>query len=178
MTFEEVIKFLETEYWQACRMTDSDIFAHLPTLRILAKQCKHVTEMGVRTGLSTTAFIAENVVLRSFDITEYDNVTHMFNVARSIGKDVQYIIANVLHVDIEQTDLLFIDTEHLYEQLSAELELHHNKVNKFIALHDTYAPWGLELMPAILEFLAKHQEWTVKSHTRECHGLTVLQRRQ
>lgn len=175
MTLQEVINFLENEYRQACK-TESDIYAHLPTLRILAKQCKHVTEMGVRTGMSTRAFMPENVILRSYDIIECPEVRYMFDLSRSVGKDVQYIIQDVLRVYIERTDLLFIDTEHLYEQLSAELELHHHRVNKFIAFHDTHVPWGIELMPAILEFLAKHKEWSVKSHTRECHGLTVLQR--
>jgi hypothetical protein len=38
----------------------SDINEHLETLRTYAYQCKHITEMGMRDGISTTAFLYAN----------------------------------------------------------------------------------------------------------------------
>ena len=43
-------------YENSCRER-SDINEHLPTLYEYACKCKHITEMGVRTGVSTTAFL-------------------------------------------------------------------------------------------------------------------------
>ncbi len=41
---------------QACE-TPSDINEHLPTLYALAKECRHLTEFGTRTGATTTALL-------------------------------------------------------------------------------------------------------------------------
>jgi hypothetical protein len=38
--------------------TPSDINEHLVVLRYYADQCKHVTELGVRRGVSTWAFLS------------------------------------------------------------------------------------------------------------------------
>jgi hypothetical protein len=45
---------LGERYRAAC---PSDIHEHLPTLSELARECKHVTELGTRTGVSTLAFL-------------------------------------------------------------------------------------------------------------------------
>jgi len=172
-----VSKLLENEYQNACS-SQTDIFKHLPTLRNLAKECNHVTEMGVRTGQSTRALLVEPVILRSYDLYLDNDVSKLFELARSADKDVQYIQADTLKLEIEETDLLFIDTEHTYEQLSAELELHHNKARKYIAFHDTDKPYAEVLLPAIIEFMIKHPEWDFHYHSKECHGFTVIRRKQ
>lgn len=168
--------FLEQEYLRACS-TPTDIHLHLPTLRALADQCSHVTEMGVRDGQSTRAIISSSArTIRSYDLYLDQYVNYLAAVAAEAGKDIRYQAADVLQIDIEPTDLLFIDTDHTYEQLTAELAKHSDKARKYLAFHDTHEPWGIQLMPVILEFLAIHPEWKVKSHTRNCHGFTVLER--
>ena len=42
-----------------------------------------------------------------------------------------------MDIEIEETDILFIDSWHIYGQLIRELNMHHKKVNKYIILHDT-----------------------------------------
>ena len=54
------------------------------------------------------------------------------------GKDVQYIIKDVLQVKIEPTDMLFIDTWHSQRQLRQELAMHGNVPTKYLAFHDTH----------------------------------------
>ena len=49
--------FIKDEYLRACR-DPSDINQHLPTLFHYAGCRGHVAEMGVRTGVSTRAFLA------------------------------------------------------------------------------------------------------------------------
>ena len=175
--------FFENQYRWACS-TVSDINEHLSVLYDIAQQCNHVTEFGVRTGMSTRAFLNTNTVLRAYDLNIDDNVNKLFVMASQAGKNVKYIQADVLNIDIEQTDLLFIDTWHIYEQLKQELARHAKNVRKYIAFHDTYT-FGLSgengsdrrgLLSAIIEFLMDNPEWKFKIHRTNNNGLTVLER--
>lgn len=184
MTKPKTTSLLESEYHKA-KTIPSDINQNLHVLYELAKECKHVTEMGVRTGVSTRAFLNTDVELISYDIQLSSEVEKLFVHARSLGKHVQYKQADVLQIEIESTDLLFIDTFHVYEQLSQELKLHANKAKKYIAFHDTYT-FGLRgensqdkngLLTAIIEFLIENPHWHFKFHTNKNNGMTVLERK-
>ena len=121
--------------FRIARDTPSDINEHMEVLKSLADEVKHVTEMGTRTGVSTRAFLASDVTLRAYDLFLDERVVELFKLAAEEGKDVQYIQANVLDVEIDETDLLFIDTWHCYDQLIAELKLHAPKVKKLSLIH-------------------------------------------
>ena len=168
-------EFLEAEYKLAAS-EPSDIVDHIPLLRALASECRHVTEMGVRTGVSTRALLVEDCILRCYDLELDPSVSLLFETARRLNKDVRYIVGNTLAINIEETDMLFIDTDHTYKQLSMELHLHGRKARKFLAFHDTGEPYGGALLPAIMEFLAARSDWRVRFHTPACHGFTVLER--
>ena len=58
---------IEQEYSMAMAQP-SDINEHIQMLYGLGKHCKHVTEMGVRDGKSSRAFLKAGVTLRSYDI--------------------------------------------------------------------------------------------------------------
>ena len=107
-----------------------------------------------------------------------------------------------LECPLVHTDLLFIDTWHVYGQLKRELSRWHSVVSKYIIMHDTTVDewkgetlrcsWNSEqqskdsgipvseiekgLWPAIEEFLAKHSEWKLKERFTNNNGLTILQR--
>jgi GT2 family glycosyltransferase len=92
----------------------------------------------------------------------------------------------VLKTEIEETDLLFIDTLHTYKQLSQELTLHGNKARKYILIHDTNT-WGSkdevetdsekkgELI-AIEDFLTQNPHWKIVERIEESNGLMILER--
>jgi hypothetical protein len=165
----------------------SDIHEHLPVLYELAKDCNHIIEMGVRTGISTRAFLRVDARLISYDIVTDQKVVDLINEAKKAGKDATFIEADVLKIDIEETDLLFIDTWHTYEQLKQELSLHGNKSRKYMVFHDTNT-FGLKneggqaystsqgLLPAIIEFLMVNPHWRFKKFLTNNNGLTVLER--
>lgn len=167
--------------------TPSDIHEHLPVLYELAKECNHIIEMGVRTGVSTRAFLRVDARLISYDIEADQKVVDLIDTARKAGKDATFIEADVLKIDIEETDLLFIDTWHTYEQLKQELLIHGNKSRKYLAFHDTNT-FGLKneggeahstsqgLLPAIIEFLMANPHWRFKKFLTNNNGLTVLER--
>jgi hypothetical protein len=180
----ETANIFSLEY-ELAKNTTSDINEHVPILYALATLCESVVEMGVRTGVSTRAFLYANVALTSYDIELDARVRELFDLAVAQLKPVQYIQANVLEITIPKTDLLFIDTIHTHEQLSAELARHGNQAQKFIVFHDTYT-FGLRgenphdsrgLITAVMEFLIENPHWYVRIHRTNNNGLTVLERR-
>lgn len=175
--------FFEREYQKAVALP-SDINQNLYILHAIAKKCSHITEMGVRTGVSTRAFLNTDVTLISYDIDLNDDVNRLFEEAKKQGKNVSYIKADVLNIDIEETDFLFIDTLHVYEQLKQELNRHSKKVKRFIAFHDTYT-FGLKgengkdnkgLLTAIIEFMIMNPEWKFRLFKTNNNGMTVIER--
>jgi hypothetical protein len=173
----------EVEY-QRAKKTPSDINQNLPILYELAKECETIIEMGVRTGVSTRAFLNTDASLISIDIEKNTTVEELFALADTSGKSCQYIIGDVLNMEIPETDLLFIDTLHTYGQLIQELKLHGNKAKKYLIFHDTHTfgvlgEHGIDkkgLIPAIIEFTIANPHWGFYIHKTNNNGLTVLKR--
>lgn len=170
-----------TDLYTLSCATPSDINEHLPTLSRLARECRHITEFGTRTGLSTTAFLlAQPEKLFCYDTIQFPQV----ELLRGLAGQTAFVFhqADVLAVDIEETDLLFIDTWHVYDQLKQELSLHGGKVRRYIVLHDTttFGERGESdgyggLWPAVEEFLTLGT-FRLKERHENNHGLTVLER--
>jgi trans-aconitate methyltransferase len=183
-------EYIRREYEKSLYAERSDIKEHLPILASLATECGHVTEMGSRFGDSTRAFLSTHAVFRAYDLELVDNVKELFLNAKHAGKDVEYIQADTRDLEIEETDLLFIDTWHSGDQLAQELKLHGNKARKYLAFHDTQTyglmdeSWdkqrkifpGEGLLPAIIDFMIKNKHWQFKMHRTNNNGLTVLER--
>lgn len=175
---------LEQVYNRLCS-TPSDINEHLPTLKAYAEQCDHVTEMGVRYIVSTYALLMG----KPKKLISYDLMDCVWQPIKELVRDhtdFEFRIANTLDLDIEETDFLFIDTLHNYNQLTGELSLHANKVRKYIGFHDTttFATHGesyegrseIGLWPAIEEFLASNTQWELHERYTNNNGLTILKR--
>lgn len=185
-------------YENHCK-SESDINEHLPTLLKYAKECNHITEMGVRWVSSTWALLVSNPKkMISYDINQHKNVNEVLELAKKYKMNYSFIISDVLKIQIEETDLLFIDTLHTYNQLIKELELHSDKALKYIILHDTTSFGTIDekiykhaspevknqkvakqgLWNAILDFLEteKGKKWTVLEKYENNNGLTVLKR--
>ena len=163
----------------------SDINQHLPTVKRYAEQCDHITEFGVRKIVSTWALLAGNPKrMISVDIKHPNkfggNIDEVIDAVIGII-DYEFKIEDTTKNDIEETDLLFIDTWHHYEQLKSEFR-HATKVRKYIILHDT-TTFGIKgengkegLKKAIDEFLGENKDWCIKEIFRNNNGLTVLGR--
>lgn len=175
--------FLLQEYTNACNIT-SDINEHLPVLHELANRCTHVTEFGVRTGMSSRAILSSKAsIFRMHDLYADPVIQTLVDQCQSQGMDVSYIIASVLDIEIEPTDFLFIDTWHTYSQLRSELHRHAHKVKRFLAFHDTTTfglkdegNTGIGLLTAIIEYLIYDPNWRFIHHNYSNNGFTVLER--
>lgn len=179
---------LEELYRRNCR-TPSDINEHCPTLCELARECCHVTEFGVRKGISTSALLyAQPGKLVCYDLAV--NPRLVAQLQELAGRtELEFRGADVLAVEIEPTDFLFIDTWHAYVQLKQELAMHAGRARRYIAVHDTrtYARRGDTcrgtrdpqggLLDALDEFLGTDAGWEITAQYDNNNGLTVLERK-
>lgn len=194
-------------YYAGLTPRDCDIGEHLPLLKQLASECPYVTEIGLGLVISTWAILqglTENPSFYRFyvgiDIAQppIDNMALAQSEAEKNGISFRFQRANDLYIDIEPTDLLFIDSMHTYCHLTYELETFSPKVRKYIAMHDTSEPWGDRndgeytgnyseypahysrrkkgLWPAVQDFLSRHPEWMLQERRLNCHGFTILKR--
>lgn len=174
----------------------SDVYEHINTLLKYSEECQTIVEMGMRGICTTWAFLGGlPKKLTSYDIQHPSiwggNIEEVYSIAQENGIEFNFIQANVLDIDIEQTDMLFIDTWHSYNQLSQELDRHSENVMKYIIMHDTtsfgfrdettYESWGwkgnnMGLWPAIKEFIQVHPEWNIHEIYTNNNGLTILKR--
>jgi hypothetical protein len=168
--------------------TSSDINEHIPTLIKYGQECEHITEMGVRGIYSTWAFLAAAPKkLISYDLEDPSNwggnINDVYETAESYSLNFEFIKANVLEIEIEETDFLFLDTWHVYEQVRDELKLHAKKVKKYIGFHDIVS-WGEKgeteghkgINYAINEFLENNNEWKVKEKFLNNNGLLIIEK--
>jgi GT2 family glycosyltransferase/predicted Zn-dependent protease len=166
-------------YQAACERA-SDLHEHLPILYALAKECRHVTEFGTGTGVSTTALLyAQPDKLICYDRVKYPQVDRLLALAGRT--EAVFHQKDVLWAEIEETDLLFLDTLHDYEQLTEELRLHAVKVRRYLVIHDTTtsADHGETegrrgVWPAVEEFLARGT-FRLKHRYTNNNGLAVLE---
>lgn len=161
--------------------TPSDINEHLPALRDLASECTTVVEMGVRTCVSTWAFIEglkSGCTLVSIDIKhpgKYgSDITPVEKACKNKGINFKFYEADTLVTDIPEVDMLFIDTLHESAQLDGEIKRHSEKAKKYIVFHDTVS-CETELMPVINKWL-KNKKWKIKEHYLNNNGLLICER--
>jgi len=177
----------------------SDINEHMETLYKYAKECGHITEMGVRWVSSTWAFLLSSPKkLISYDIVKNNNINEVIDISKEYGINFEFDEKDVLSITIEPTELLFIDTLHTYNQLINELNLHSKNVSKYIILHDTVSFGTVDeniynhasdiikssnktkqgLINAISDFLESEngKEWIIYESFENNNGLTILKK--
>ena len=217
---------IQSKYKAEC-CVPSDIHEHLPTLYKYASECSHVTECGginsfpayaLAAGLvgrgatklvdplpkegSAVPSAAHSVKLVQIHNKVVDGRDQFASDCTAEGLAHVNYLENSLKANIEDTDLLFIDTWHVYGHLKRELDRWHSHVGKYIIMHDTTVDewlgetvrvgWNsaaqsqqtgipeneirMGVWPAIGEFLEKHPEWKIAERFTNNNGLTVLRR--
>ena len=186
-------KILE-KYNYHCQVR-SDINEHLPVIKKYAEECDHITEMGIRYIVSTWAMLASEPkkivcydILTGLDMGIFQpNLKEVSSAADEVGVLFNFIHADVLEIEIEETDLLFIDTYHEYNQIKSELSLHGNKSKKYLIFHDTTTfgeigetfkdPNAMGIWSAIEEFMCENPHWVIQERLENNNGLTILKRK-
>jgi hypothetical protein len=147
---------------------------------------------------SPKKFITVDIIEPSARPNVKETLDSAIKLAEEAGIDFTFLLADTTAPNfvIEETDLLFIDTYHVYDHLKKELEMHSSKARKFIIMHDTTTfafrgevqvynstvapenrtqPKGL--WPAVTEFLETNQEWQILEKFDNNNGLTILSRK-
>ena len=179
--------------------TPSDINEHMPVILKYGNECETITEMGVRGIFSTWGWLACSPKwLKCYDLHNPSkwggDIQSVYDTAEAYGIPFSFEEKDILKIEIDETDLLFIDTWHAYDQLKAELELHSPKAKKYIIMHDTTSyeyrdepltsenAWegdkstGKGLWPAVTEFLENNSEWELHKRFTNNNGLTIIKR--
>jgi hypothetical protein len=179
--------------------TPSDINEHIPAIIKYGSECDTIIEMGVRGIFSTWGWLAcAPKWLKCYDLHNPSkwggDIQSVYDTAEAYGIPFSFEEKDVLKIEIEETDLLFIDTWHAYDQLKEELKLHSDKVKKYICFHDTTSyefrdeslghenSWGKPssgkgIWPAIEEFLEENKnKWALKERFMNNNGFTIIER--
>lgn len=163
-----------------CADQDSDIWFHLPYFKALVEEldATHVIELGVRSGISTIAFLHAlegRGTLTSVDVSPHPGWS---------WPHWEFIQGSDLDVvgQMRPADIVFIDTSHLYDHTHAELAAYLPLVKRGgrILCHDTQLehPAGEPLnrpypvRSAVSEFCAQHH--LVWSEVKDCWGLATI----
>lgn len=161
----------------------TDISLHLGFLLGLASrpEVKHIMEFGFRTGVSTTALLASGKPVVTID-PDPSCEPHVKRL-KALGGNLAWIRTSSLLPMEFRCDLLHIDSLHTYKQLRAELFIHHEKVSRWIVMHDTetFATKGKDgttpgLQAAIDEFLSENKQWRLYMNLPHNNGITLLER--
>jgi len=165
---------------------NNDIAEHLPILKDYAEDCDNIVELGVRSIVSTWAFLMGHPKsLISVDIKhpslykDHDpdgcDLGLVKRIAKQEGINFAFYEGSSLEISITNADLIFFDTLHTYEQLKEELALHGNSSRKYLIFHDTVT-CGNEIMPAIYEFMDANPKWRKFEEFFNNNGLLILKK--
>jgi hypothetical protein len=128
---------------------DGDIACNLPLVESWLRKAQpaHVTEIGVRWGVSSWAFAryaAERAAAGlpaayvASDITKKDTVAQLdAAMVGCPGVAYSFVEGDDLELPAWDTDFLFIDTWHTYKQLFRELDRWAPRTRSVLVLHDT-----------------------------------------
>lgn len=121
-----------------------DISQHLITLSNLATECESILECGVRSIVSSWAFInglvlnkSKNKELCCCDMELSANHEILKNMCNQYSINHTFFVCNDLDLEMKEYDMIFIDTWHIYGHLKRELNKMHSFAKKYIVLHDT-----------------------------------------
>ena len=186
----------------------NDITDHIPLIYAAARGAARTTELGVRGGVASWAFAeaaAERaaaglpVAYRAVDVIKLPSIAALdAAMAGCPGVDYAFLEGNDLVVGPWPSDVLLLDTWHVYKQLIVELPRWAPHTASTIILHDTTTYGAVDeevrnmpidftlfaktqksgLWTAVQDFLASPQgaNWRIKERRHTSNGLTVLER--
>lgn len=187
---------MEALYQERSSAPDQMSF-HMGRLRELASECETAVEFGVRRANSSVALLlGVKRQLTSYDIEWPQRYAHLISrIEAAAGPKWLKIPRDSREAEFQETDLLFIDSLHTYDQVAAELR-HADRVRKFLVFHDSIShgsigqdpvkrkdattwvpnPEVMGIRPAIDHFMIAHRDWRIRDHFTDHSGLLVLER--
>jgi len=162
------------EYFALCMIANYPTSEHLATLRRLAADVAAVAELGTWHGDSAFAFMMgapDTMICVDQNPCKYPQALEA--VAEYNGVAFQFLQEDTREVDLPEVDLLFVDSDHTYEQVHAELTAHIDQVRRYLVFHDTDTCFPVR--QAIKEVAGQHFDLVEQYHN--AHGLWVMERK-
>lgn len=159
-----------------------DLDKHMPMLLEIAQGCQHITEFSKRRESLITWARARPKRLVSHNLEAGDKDARMA-VALVQQEGTNCLIdtrQSTECADIEDTDLLWIDTVHHADRLRGELQKFGHRSKHYIIVRGTGSfgvnaeGGGPGLFEAMREFVHENPQWFVMLHATNQYGLTVL----
>jgi hypothetical protein len=161
---------------------------HMPTLRKYAEECDTAVEFGVNAGCSTVSILLGTCLLTSYDVREHRWHRKIKDAAGDLW---DFRLQSSLEGEPQESDMLFVDSLHNYDQVKGELDRHGDFVRKYIIFHDTITfgvvgadgdtgrqkPGVTGIMPAIMDWMDERPVWSCARHDTNSHGFMVWERR-
>lgn len=165
---------IEEKYIELLNIS-SDINLNFPMIRESVEPGDRVVELGVRSCVSTWALLAgKPKSLISVDVVSppKETIIEVGEAAEKEGIQFSFVNGDSTHIFIEEIDVLFIDTLHLYSHVVKELWRHAEQTKKRIIFHDYRIP---EVRSCIQDFLF-NMNWELEKYSFDCNGLAVCRR--
>lgn len=165
-----------------------DLDKHFPTLKMVAERSNSVVEFTHRRE-STIAFLAGGPSLLVSYQSELDDVTNSLNSVlerTTYNKPVTLTLNRVqnhaepYHNVPDEFDTLFIDTDGKSSTLQQHLTNYHNRIKRFIVIHDTFVYGDVDstgsqgLNFVLRAFCDDNPQWKPIFYTSNEYGLTIL----
>lgn len=162
-----------------------------------------ITELGIFQGHSICAFLRGNpkkVIGYDIDLSHV-NQDVLKKFANDKNIELEFYEGDSLQINIQETDLLFLDSRHFYEHVILELQRHAPMTKKYIIVHDVNYPYDKKVMmwryindlikrpkselvwatytykkvrQAVEEFLNDNKDWTLLEDVKENSGMMIL----
>lgn len=173
------------EWFVTAKATESDFHEHLDTLKDLAAGCGHVSQIGIW-GKPSRVALAYHGTAADFPVhfVDYSPAARpeWAELSKHLGDRFKGVEWPSTGLEIESTDLLFIDTYHTAEETYNLLARHSPKVSHYLVVHTTVTfgetgdNGGPGVMWGVRKFLSENRQWTAVRHDKNNHGLIILSR--
>ena len=165
------------EYYVALIQSFGPSSEHLPTLRRLVSgmNLPRVVELGTHHGNSAFALMmGKPDSMACVDIMPCKYIDDLLRLASLTEVKFEFHQKDSRDADafMGPVDLLYVDSEHTYDLVKAELQVHKSKCRRYIVFHDTVTT--PEIVPAIEEELT---DFNLVEEYQNGHGLQVWERR-
>lgn len=165
--------------FEEIKRNSSDINEHVETIFNYTKGCDISVSLGIGKGDAAFSLLLGCQHHISIDSDLSRDTLNFLN--EFFGSKSSSIYQSTTEpIDLENFDVLFVDSVHTADYVEKELKAHANKVNKFIIFHDTYIfgdvgeDGGEGIKKPIYEFLSHNQEWKIVYNENHNNGLIIL----
>ena len=167
------------ERFELIKNSVSDINEHVETIFNITKGCKTAVSLQIGKGDAAFSLLLGCQLHISVDPNPAQDTINFLN--EYFGKKSIVIRQNTCEsIDVENFDVLMVDSHHTASNVEKELKAHAHKVNKFIIFHDTFLygevgdDGGEGIKKPIYEFLSNNQEWKIIHEANNNNGLIIL----